>query len=417
MGQGTPRGGGEALCRGRLSDDPPRRLALHQRVADRRGQAGRWRRAGSRRPQRSSRPSTFPARCAWRSSTASSRPACRISARCRRACALPACATARAMPPTASRRTSARCSASPRIRLRRSTRRSWMTASRSWSPRARSSRRPIHIVIVTGGEHAGGRASARADRGRREQPGPRRADVHRRRRHGVLQQRRGRSRGRAGRARRALHRSARVGPGVSRRQHPGARRRQGRVRVARVLDRRPHHAPRHRHWPQGRRRRLHHERRLPRRRRAPHGHAHLARSRDAALHQPRDLQGHPGRQGQGGVQRPHHRAARRAEDRRQADQPRAAAVGRCDHQLESAARDLRGRCEVHAWRGGGAVGRRGDVLPAGARPDPRRGPRHAAARVCRRGHRRPQDSGAARADRNQLLRARCARRGHWTTGR
>ena len=44
-----------------------------------------------------------------------------------------------------------------------------------------------------------------------------------------------------------LHRSARVRARVSRREHPGARRREGRVRVARVLDRRADPAARHRH--------------------------------------------------------------------------------------------------------------------------------------------------------------------------
>ena len=58
-------------------------------------------------------------------------------------------------------------------------------------------------------------------------------------------------------------------------------------------------------------------------------HAH------AALHQPRALQGHPGRQGQGGLQRPDHRPPRRAEDRREADQPGAAAVGRGDHRTRT----------------------------------------------------------------------------------
>ena len=52
------------------------------------------------------------------------------------------------------------------------------------------------------------------------------------------------------------------------------------------------------------------------------------RPRDAALHEPRALQGHSRRQGAGRVQRPHHRARGCAEDRRKADQPRAAALGR-----------------------------------------------------------------------------------------
>ena len=38
-------------------------------------------------------------------------------------------------------------------------------------------------------------------------------------------------------------------------------------------------------------------------------------------------------------------------------------------QLESAARDLCRRCEVHAWGGDWAIGRGGAVLSAGARPD------------------------------------------------
>ena len=270
---------------------------------------------------------------------------------------------------------------------------------------------PIHIVTVTGGDGKPVTAHPRVlvvaganSQVRIAQTFIGAADV------GLLQQRGRRSRGRRRRDRRLLHRSARVRARVSRRQHPGARRREGRVRVARVLDRREDPAARHRHRPQGRRRRLHDERRLPRRRRAPDRHAHVARSRDAALHQPRDLQGHPGRQGEGGVQRPHHRPHRRAEDRRQADQPRAAAVGRRDDQLEPAARDLRGRREVHARRGGGAARRRGDVLPAGPRADAHRGARHAAARVCRRSARRPEDSGAARADRDEFLHRAGARR-------
>ena len=80
-------------------------------------------------------------------------------------------------------------------------------------------------------------------------------------------------------------------------------------------------------------------------------------------------------------------------------------------QLEPAARDLRRRREVHARRGGGAARRRGDVLPAGARPDAR--PRRATCCCTRLPAKcsRAEDSGAARADRADALhRARARRR-------
>ena len=73
-------------------------------------------------------------------------------------------------------------------------------------------------------------------------------------------------------------------------------------------------------------------------------------------------------QARGGVQRPHPRPAGRAEDRRQADQPGAAAVGRRAGQLQPAARDLRRRREVHARRRRRPARRRRALLPAGARP-------------------------------------------------
>ena len=129
----------------------------------------------------------------------------------------------------------------------------------------------------------------------------------------------------------------------------------------------------------------------------PGGQPHHDRSRDAELHQPRALQGHPGRQRQGGVQRPHHRPPRRAEDRLEADQPRAAAVGRRDHELEPAARDLRRRREVHARGGGRAAGRRGDVLPAGPRAEREGRARHADPRLRGRGARAHCHSAAAGA--------------------
>ena len=98
-------------------------------------------------------------------------------------------------------------------------------------------------------------------------------------------------------------------------------------------------------------------------RRQPHDH----RSREAALRQPRGLQGHPRRSRARRLQRQDHRPPRRAEDRRQADQSRAAALrGRAD-QHETAARDLRERRQVHARRRGRAARRRGDLLSALAR--------------------------------------------------
>ena len=84
---------------------------------------------------------------------------------------------------------------------------------------------------------------------------------------------------------------------------------------------------RHRHA-RRRRRRVHAERPVSRRRRPPGRQPHDHRSRQAALPEPRGLQGHPRRQGPRGVQRQDHRAPGRAEDRREADQPRAAALGR-----------------------------------------------------------------------------------------
>ena len=90
----------------------------------------------------------------------------------------------------------------------------------------------------------------------------------------------------------------------------------------------------------------------------------------AALREPRGLQGHPRRPGPRRLQRQDHRAPGRAEDRRQADEQGAAAVGRRADQHEAAARDLRQRREVHARRDRRPARRGGDLLPAGARPRP-----------------------------------------------
>ena len=150
---------------------------------------------------------------------------------------------------------------------------------------------------------------------------------------------------------------------------------------------------------------MHAERPVPRRRRAPGRQPHDDRSRQAALPEPRDLQGHPRRQGARRLQRQDHRAQRRAEDRRQADQPRAAALRRRDDQHQAAARDLRRRREVHARRGDRPARRGRDLLPARARPDLPRGARHADPRLCRRDPRPRQDRAAARGARSGALRA------------
>ena len=104
------------------------------------------------------------------------------------------------------------------------------------------------------------------------------------------------------------------------------------------------------------------------------------------------------------LQRQDHRAHRRAEDRREADQSRAAALGQRDDQHQAAARDLCRRREVHARRGHRSARRRRDFLPPGSRPDLSRGARHADSRFCRRDPRSRQDRAAARGARSGALR-------------
>ena len=95
----------------------------------------------------------------------------------------------------------------------------------------------------------------------------------------------------------------------------------------------------------------------------------------------------------------------RAEDRRQADQPCAAALRQRLDQHEAAARDFCRRREVHARRGDRAARRGRDLLPARPGPDVFRGARHADPCVCRR-HSRPRQGGtAARGARRRALRA------------
>ena len=95
-------------------------------------------------------------------------------------------------------------------------------------------------------------------------------------------------------------------------------------------------------------RRLHAERPVPGRRHTLVDNHTTIDHAAAALRQPRGLQGHPRRQGARRLQRQDHRPPGRAEDRREADEQGAAAVGPRADQHQAAARDLRRRREVHA---------------------------------------------------------------------
>ena len=150
---------------------------------------------------------------------------------------------------------------------------------------------------------------------------------------------------------RPLQAAGRAGRFVPHRQHVPALRAQRHVLVALAHVRRRPRPQRRRGDARRRRHRLHAERPVRRPRHAADRQPHDDRPRDAALRQPRDLQGHPRRSVARGLQRQDHRAPRRAEDRREADEQGAAAVGRREHQLEARARDLRQRRQVHARRG------------------------------------------------------------------
>ena len=214
---------------------------------------------------------------------------------------------------------------------------------------------------------------ARAAGRRRQQPGGRRGELPHDRRRGALHQRRHRGQPRRGRASLSCCLDQRGTEGSFLVSHVHDQGRQGQlVQAAHHHRGRSAGAQRRRGRAGGRGRARRPGRLLPGRRDVAGGQPHHHRPRHAELHEPRALQGHPGRQGQGRLQRSHHRPARCAEDRLEADQPRAAAVRRGDDQLEPAARDFRRRCEVHAWCGGRAARRRGDVLPAGARASARR---------------------------------------------
>ena len=124
----------------------------------------------------------------------------------------------------------------------------------------------------------------------------------------------------------------------------------GGVRLGEPVARRRHRPQRRRRGARRRGHQLHAERPVSRRRRSPRRQPHHDRSRQAALREPRALQGHPRRPRPRRVQRQDLRPRGRAEDRRQADQQDPAAVRRRDHRHQAAARDLRRRREVHARR-------------------------------------------------------------------
>ena len=190
---------------------------------------------------------------------------------------------------------------------------------------------PLHILFVTTGlghvrpDHV---ERAGADRRRRPDRVAHCRDLRRTAGDHLLHERRHRGlRGRE-RDRRSLQGPAGERRGVPHREHAHPRGAQRRRVVALVLARRKAGAQRRERAPRRGRRGVHPERPVPGRRRPARRQPHDDRSRQGALPEPRDLQGHPRRQGPGGVQRQDHRAPGRAEDRREADQPRAAALRR-----------------------------------------------------------------------------------------
>ena len=96
------------------------------------------------------------------------------------------------------------------------------------------------------------------------------------------------------------------------------------------------------------------------------------RSCRAELRQPRGLPRRDRRSRPFGVPGPHHRPSRRAEDRRQDDDPGAAAVGRGRGRQQAGARDLRRRRHLRPRRHRRRARRQPAVLSAGARPVRRR---------------------------------------------
>src|SRR5205807_625773 len=120
---------------------------------------------------------------------------------------------------------------------------------------------------------------------------------------------------------------------------------------------RHHHRAR---WPRGR---ADSQRPVPAGRQPACGSSHGDRPRPAALRQSRVLQRRAGGAGARRVQRPHHRAARRAADRFEADEQQSAAFDRGAGRQPAPARDLRRRREVHPRLDGRAARPDGAVLP------------------------------------------------------
>ncbi len=120
-------------------------------------------------------------------------------------------------------------------------------------------------------------------------------------------------------------------------------------------------------------RRVHPQRPLRRDRNAAPRQPHHDRPRQAPLRQPRALQGRHGRRLPRGLLRQDHRAARRAEDRRDPNQQEPAALARGAGQLDAGSGDLRRRRQVQARLDDRPARRAGAVLPA--LPRDRRGRR------------------------------------------
>ena len=335
LAAGSARRAARALRRARVPDDARRGVAVHQRRADRGDRVPA--RAADRRSARPSgrRASPTPTRRSG-SSFVNGRFAPTLSrthgpAGGRRVRL--AGRRARRTTPTSSQRYLGQLADfTSRERSPRSTPRSCSDGAFVYVPDGAVLEQPIQILFVSTAPTARPSMShpRDADRRRRQQPGADRRELRRRRRrdatsptpsprscvgenavldHYKVQQE-----------------SARR---VPRRAACTCTRRAARdVLVALVRARRRARPQRRHRVLDGEGARVHAERPLSRRRRAAGRQPHDDRPRQAALRQPRDLQGHPRRHGARRLQRQDHRPAGRAEDRRQADQPDAAAVRR-----------------------------------------------------------------------------------------
>ena len=174
-------------------------------------------------------------------------------------------------------------------------------------------------------------------------------------------------------------------------------------RIAHDHARRQAPAQRHRRGAGGRRRALHARRLLSRRRRAPGRQPHHDRSRDAALHEPRALQGHPRRHARAPCSTAASSCAQDAQKTDSKQTNRALLLSddaqiNSNPQLEIFADDV--KC-TH----GAAIGQLDDEALFYLRArglTPTRRARHADSRLCRRGARRHRASSTLKAA------ARCA---------